>query len=404
MLDEFTERGGSRLADASGSARRLAFGRRLWIAFHRWAGLVLGAVFVLMGLSGSILAFREPIDEWLNAKIMRVEAPPGGSRRPLSEILASAKKAVPPAALAERLKMPRHPGLAAAVTFIVLSDDLDSDVIEVFVNPFTARPTGQRFLQRGDNLLSKPFIHLLMDFHWTLLLGYERAYLIGSAAIFIFLSVLAGLYLWWPRSGGWRQALTIKWGATHERITYDLHKTVGLYLSAALAVLLFSGIYMIFKPQVRSAVALFSPVRQEPQDLKSMPVSGRAPIGLDAAAIIADRVFPDGRLHWILIPSGPEGVYAVGKLAESEPNRSSTYRNVTIDQYSGQILHVQDRAKFTAGETFLEWQYPLHCGEAFGNPGRAFVMFMGVVPLTLYVTGYLRWRQKRRARKQQGKA
>ncbi|HET6376111.1 MAG TPA: PepSY-associated TM helix domain-containing protein, partial [Methylocella sp.] len=203
MSDEFTERGGSRLGFAPGSARRLAFGRRLWIAFHRWVGLFLGAVFVLMGLSGSILAFREPIDEWLNAQIMRVEAPPLASYLPLDAVFAAAKAAVPPAAMAERLKMPRHPGAAAAVTFIVPSDDLDTDVIEVFVNPYTARPTGQRFLMHGDKLLSKPFIHLLTDFHWTLLLGYERAYLIGTVAIFIFFSVLAGLYLWWPRSGGW---------------------------------------------------------------------------------------------------------------------------------------------------------------------------------------------------------
>jgi hypothetical protein len=37
------------------------------------------------------------------------------------------------------------------------------------------------------------------------------------------------------------------------------------------------------------------------------------------------------------------------------PARTETF---TIDQYSGQILHLQDRKNFTAGETFLEWQYP----------------------------------------------
>jgi len=61
---------------------------------------------------------------------------------------------------------------------------------------------------------------------------------------------------------------------------------------------------------------------------------------------------------------------------------------------------VQDRADFSAGERFLEWQYPLHCGEAFGNVGRALVMILGIVPLILYVTGFLRWRQKRRLRRQ----
>jgi uncharacterized iron-regulated membrane protein len=133
--------------------------------------------------------------------------------------------------------------------------------------------------------------------------------------------------------------------------------------------------------------------------LKSTPIPGQAPLGLDAAATIADKVFPDGRLHWILLPGGPEGVYVVGKQADVEPNRASTNRNVTIDQYSGQVLHVQDRKSFTAGETFLEWQYPLHCGEAFGNVGRALIMVTGFVPLILYVTGFLRWRQKRRARR-----
>jgi uncharacterized iron-regulated membrane protein len=82
-----------------------------------------------------------------------------------------------------------------------------------------------------------------------------------------------------------------------------------------------------------------------------------------------------------------DGVYVVGKQADDEPNRDDTNRKVTIDQYSGQVLHVQDRKKFSAGETFLEWQYPLHCGEAFGNIGRAFILVMGFVPLTLYVTG-----------------
>ena len=191
----------------------------------------------------------------------------------------------------------------------------------------------------------------------------------------------------------------MKWGATPERITYDLHKTFGLYLAAVLMAVLFTGISMIFKPQTHSVVAMFSTLRQEPQNLKSTPIPGRQPLGLDAAAAAADKIFPDGKLHWILLPGSPKGVYVVGKQADNEPNRSSTNRNVTIDQYSGKVLHVQDRRDFTAGETFLEWLYPLHCGEAFGNAGRAFTMMMGFVPLILYVTGFLRWWQKRGARK-----
>jgi uncharacterized iron-regulated membrane protein len=400
MADNIADTSAARLgAPMLRISRQLAFGRKLWLRVHRIIGLVLGALFVVVGLSGSILAFWQPIDEWLNAAIMRVEVPLQGAYRPLDEIFAAAKLAAPPDAAPERLKVPRHSSAAAAVIFLAPADDFETDVFEIFVDPYTAKATGQRLLRHGDNLLSQPFVHIVMDFHWTLLLGYDRAYLVGLPAIFLLLSVLIGIYLWWPRNGNWRHALTIKWGATLERTTYDVHKTLGLYLCAALIVTLISGIYMIFKPQVSSVVALFSPIREEPQNFRSTPVAGKPPLGLDGAAAIADKVFPDGRLHWIILPSGPTGVYVVGKQAESEPNRASTNRNVTIDQFSGQILHIQDRKNFTSGETFLEWQYPLHCGEAFGNTGRAFVMAMGFVPLTLYVTGFLHWRHRRRRRK-----
>jgi uncharacterized iron-regulated membrane protein len=335
----------------------------------------------------------------LNAAIMRVDAPPQGTYRSLDEIFAASKMAAPPNAMPERLKMPRHSSAAAAVIYLAPADDFETDVYEVFIDPYTAKVTGRRLLRHGDNLFSQPFVHIAMDLHWTLLLGYDKAYLIGIAANFLLVSVFIGLYLWWPRNGNWRHALTIKWGASRERVTYDAHKTIGLYLSALLIVSLFSGISMIFKPQTRSTVALFSSIHQEPQNFRSTLIPGKPPLGLDAAAAIADKVFPDGRLHWIILPAGPTSVFVIGKQAESEPNRASTNRNVTIDQFSGQILHVQDRKNFTAGETFLEWLYPLHCGEAFGNTGRAVIVVMGFVPLILYVTGFLRWCQKRRPRK-----
>ena len=378
---------------------RLIIGRKLWLTVHKYIGLFVGAVFVVIGLTGSILAFWQAIDEWLNAGIMRVEIPAQAIYRPLDEIFAATQAVIPPNGVPGGISLPRHLGAAVSLDYTVPTGEQKSDYYEIFVDPYTARVTGQRLGMRGDSLLSQPFIHIVMDLHWTLLLGYDKAYIVGFAALFLLISVLVGLYLWWPRNGTWRHALTIKRGASVERLTFDIHKTAGLYLSAVLIVLLFSGIYIIFKPQVRALVTLFSTVREEPQDLKSAPVPGQVPLGLDAAAAIADKVFPDGKLHSISFPKGPDGVYVVGKQADNEPNRAGTYRNVTIDQYSGQVLHIQDRAKFTAGETFLEWQYPLHCGEAFGNIGRAFIMLMGFVPLTLYVTGFLRWRQKRRARR-----
>ena len=382
-------------------AQRRAFGRKIFLQIHKTIGLFAGAVVVLVGLSGSILAFREDIDEWLNASVMRIEIPaPPAPRRPIDEILAAAAAAAMPSdGKIERLTMPRHSGSAAAITYLVETDDLDTYVYEMFVDPYTAKVKGRRLYLHGDKTLSQPLIPIIMAFHWTLLLGVNNAYIVGAVGILVFISVLFGLFLWWPRNGDWRLGLKVKWGASPERIAYDVHRSVGVYCAALLLVMLFTGVAMIFKPATRSVATLFSPVRADPDFGKSKPISGQSPIGVGEAVAIADKVFPDGRLHWILFPSTPNAVFVVGKQSNDEPNRTKTYRNVGIDQYSGQVLRVQDRDGFTAGEKFIEWLFPLHTGEAFGEIGRPVVLLIGLMPLTLYVSGFLRWRQKRRARK-----
>ena len=96
----------------------------------------------------------------------------------------------------------------------------------------------------------------------------------------------------------------------------------------------------------------------------------------------------------LVLPRGPEGTFAIGKHLAGEVNQASTNRMLVIDQYSGEVLASQDPREFSAGEKFFEWQYPLHSGEAFGEAGRAFMLAFGLVPLGLYVTGFVRWRHK----------
>ncbi len=42
--------------------------RSRWFSVHRWLGIVLGAWFALVGITGSLLVYEDPIDEWLNPR------------------------------------------------------------------------------------------------------------------------------------------------------------------------------------------------------------------------------------------------------------------------------------------------------------------------------------------------
>ena len=369
---------------------------------HQFIGLSLGAIFVLIGLSGAVLVYRETIDENLNSQLMLVEPKNQSKILPLKDIFEAAKRIIPADARVERITLPRNSTAAASVTYISETDDLDTSVYEVFVDPYTSELKGQRLKIHGDDQFSQPIIAILMGFHWTLLLGANKAYFIGSIAIFVFLSVLAGYYLWLPTNGNWQMGMRIKWKATKQRIIFDIHRVVGFCIGSILLISLFTGVAMIFKPVTREIVGLVSPANIEIDFGKSNNFGNNLPIDLSKVVDIADKVFPEGRLHWVLLPTSPTGVYVVGKQSANEPNVTKTYRNVGIDQYTGEITQIQDRNKFNFGSKFMEWLFPLHTGEFIGAYSRPLFVAVGLSPLILFLTGLLRWLSKRRVRNSQG--
>ena len=45
---------------------------RLFVFMHRWVGLAMTLFLVIVGLTGSALAFREELDVWLNPELLTV--------------------------------------------------------------------------------------------------------------------------------------------------------------------------------------------------------------------------------------------------------------------------------------------------------------------------------------------
>ncbi|WP_156303072.1 PepSY-associated TM helix domain-containing protein, partial [Methylogaea oryzae] len=242
--------------------------------------------------------------------------------------------------------------------------------LTVDVDPYIARVLSSRFW--GDTLMTN-----LYELHASLWFGKyggpDAARLgfktVGALGLLLLLSLASGLYLWWPRGGGWRSALTVKRSAGGARFNFDLHRAMGAYAAVALSVLAFTGFSFAYRDWVKPVVAWFSPVAaepfQNPPTLKSTPVAGAAPISPDEAVAVADRVFPGAELRWVALPDGPEGYYAVEKRQPGEANVRRPRSKVWLDQYSGAVLKVADPNEFSAGETFLNLMWPLHNGEAW---------------------------------------
>ena len=241
---------------------------------------------------------------------------------------------------------------------------------------------------------------VVLRLHYSLTIGSTGRTTIGFIGLALLFSVLTGLILWWPSPGKLKKALTIKSNASPERLIFDLHKAFGFYSSVILLFLILSGVYLIFPEYGRGLVGIFSPVTEPyPMYQSLLPSGDKAPISLAEVTVITDAHFPDGQYRWIGFPKNERGVYQVGKPASDELNQRSPFRRLWIDQYSGKIIHERQRGSRTAGDIFVEWLYPLHTGEAFGFIGPLIVLISGWVPLMFYVTGFIRWLQKRKAHK-----
>ncbi|WP_459991866.1 PepSY-associated TM helix domain-containing protein [Methylosoma difficile] len=386
------------------SLRELKSRRKLWLNVHLWLGLALGLFLSIFGITGSILVFHAEINELLNPQLLTVTVPKTHpAYRPLADIFQAGQAAMPETAVNTFANYPRNDAAAFKLVYALPVADAVTEHWEVYVNPYTAQVIGKRLKTSSDSLIPKTFIGLVFELHYALLLGEDLGYtVVGIMGVLLIISVLTGLILWWPLTGKWRQALTIKRRASAERLNFDLHKTSGFYTTVVLVPVLFSGVYMDIPERVVPVLELFSPVTYR-YWFQSHPLANPKSITLPEAVAIAEQRYPTGRPDWLYAATQPTDTYTVCKDGVAEQGSWLHRRCVVIDQYSGKILDVDDPAIGTAGEVFTHWQWPLHSGQAFGWTGRILVFLSGLACPVLFVTGVIRWWQKRQAKQMGGR-
>lgn len=364
--------------------------RKLWLTAHRWLGLTVGLLFVLLGLTGSLLVFDHAIDEWLHPELLLSQS--AATARPLSELLAAAEGATPEPVAA--MSRPRLPG-GVWTAWVQTGTEESPEWTQVFVDPATATVTGKRVW--GTDLMGT-----IYRLHYTLLGGDAGEVVVGLAGIVLMVSVISGLYLWWPLlRNGWRAAFAIRGGA---RFNYDLHKTLGVLSSVLLVVIAFTGVYMVFPEWIKPVAKVFSPETEPPKELKANLATQRPLLLPEEALAIAQQRFPDAKFDHFH-PPGNEGVYEMAFRQSGEIQCSFGRTQVWLDPRSGEIVAERNSRDATATDSFLASQFPLHNGEAFGLVGRWLVFATGFVPAILYVTGLLLWwRRKRPGKRTQARA
>jgi uncharacterized iron-regulated membrane protein len=365
--------------------------RKFWLHIHLYLGFSIGALFVMAGITGSVLVFYIEIDELLNPELVLTAQDQSHPPQTYQQLFNVLKIAHPNRDHSWRLELPDSGTRMVTARYYLPEEKsgLAFAPLQAWINPYTAEVISSRLW--GDYAMT-----WIYDLHFSLLMDLTGRNIVAFMGICVFLTLLTGLYLWWLKRKTLLAALTFKFQASAQRKVYDYHKLSGIYGMLILLVIVVTGILLDFSG-TKSIVNTLSPLYQ-PESNSSIVRSDLERLTLDEAVGIAQARFPAAKVKWIVTPEGEAGSYRITLRQNGEPSLRFPKTNVWVDQYSGEILAFRDVREDSAGDTFLRWLHPLHSGEAFGLTGRIIVLLSGLLPLMLFSTGLIRWIQKKRAK------
>jgi uncharacterized iron-regulated membrane protein len=401
--------------------------RRLLVWLHRWVGLAMTPFLVIVALTGSVIAFQEELDHWLNADLFTVpirDAPTLDVAR-----LRDKAQALEPRADPDVFMLPQAPDEAFLVILSPKTDPVtgkpfDLSFNQLFLDPYTGEKLGARDSSE-ISLGRRGIIAFIYRLHWSLAAPETiRNYgimTLGVVALAWTIDCFVAFYLtfplqlsaahsrstrhsWWSR---WKTAWLVRWSGGSYRLNFDIHRAFGLWTWAMLLVFAWSGVAFnlpeVYKPAMgalfdmgastHEADSLAKPI-QEPGILFG-EAYGRAQNALAKAAaekgfsILGERIFALQRpmATYVYVARGSKDWTKHGEIV------------VALDANDGKLKRIELGSGATMGESVNSWLLWLHMAAVFGLPMQLFVCALGFVITALCVTGVYVWWKKRSARR-----
>ena len=370
--------------------RKGAFGgaavRRFLGFVHLWVGLICGLPFIALGISGSMLMLGHDLP--IAGMSHNIDN--------LSALIDAAKSNVPDGARPTSVDLPATHGDPALVRFAPRRTEGAAPGprggISVLVDTATMAVTKNEAQGAGG------FMRTTHDMHGRMLIeGPTGRSVVGWLGVFMTFLGLSGIVLWWPKPSQWRNAFTFGFGRFGLKFNRDMHGAVGIWGLIVFLIVSFSGVYIAFPQTLNEAFGAGKFVRdvRAQAPVKVSAIEGETPLDVDGAVSLAREAVSDAVLRNVLMPMAPDQPYRVA-FARTGDGNSAPRIGVFVDPWAKRVVEVRDPKQYSATDTFLTWQRPLHTGLGLGWIWWSLVFLSGFLPLLFVITGFSMWFIKRR--------
>lgn len=384
------------------------------VVLHRWFGLAAALFLFISGLTGAVISWDHELDAWLNPQLFHAQSRTGSAQSGLA--LAQQLEAQNPRLRVNYLLTTMEPGHTALLSVEGRVDAATGKPYalgynQVALDPVSGKIQGTRewgavSLTR-ENLL--PFLYKL---HYTMHIpdgwGIELGlWFMGIIGMVWFVDCFIALYLSFPNWRSWRKSLAFRWRQGSHKLNFDLHRSGGVWVWLLLLILALTSVSMNLQTQVmRPLVAKFSTLSPNAFDSRTPRTpaqQGEPRLTREQAVALAKT--EAAKRGWLLPAGGvfyssAYGLYGVGFFNADNDHGDGGLGNAWLyfDSSDGSPAGGVIPGTGSAGDIFLQAQFPLHSGRIIGLAGRILISAMGLVVAMLSATGLIIWVRKRRAR------
>lgn len=343
--------------------------RAAWLQVHKWVGLVLALLIIPISLTGSALVWHDWLDEQVEPQRYETTGP---ATLASSAYADAARPALPAGARLSSLRFndEGRPVIAIATKAQPPGTEGRPERTSVWLSPREARVIDTA---TGNSGLVQT-MHVL---HGSLMVpGWGRS-IVGWVGVFMFVSCLTGIWLWWPLSGN--VASGFRW-KRRNTINANLHYMTGFWILFPLAMLSFTGAWISFPKvfgQFESRPAPAGPSREAAMRAQPL-VTTATPV--DAAVALA-LPLATGPLTGVTWPTDQKAEWKIAFARKGGP------AEVVVEDGSAKVTPPKPPQPETLARAMRRW----HDGAGMGTVWQILIFLGGIIPALLSVTGIIIW-------------
>jgi uncharacterized iron-regulated membrane protein len=347
--------------------------RALWLQVHKWIGLTLAVLIIPISVTGSALVWHDTLDEAINPQRYAVSA--GAPALTPAAQADAVRAALGPGERLAAIRYPEH-GEGPAVASAVRPGEGRPARTSIWLDPGSGRVLDRASADAG-------LVRVFHSLHGSLMVpGWGRT-IVGWVGVFMFVSCLTGIWLWWPITGSLRRG----WRWKRQNSTNaNIHHLVGFWVLLPLAMLSFTGFWISF-PALFGAFEASQPRGNAPPDraraLRALP--------LEQTALTADQALAAA------LPLATGAPLSIAWPTDQAPawkiafERDGGAAEVAVDDATGAVTPPRPPRP----ETNARLMRRLHDGTGMGLVWQMLIFLGGIIPAVLAVTGIVMWLRSR---------